>query len=224
MTVDAPAPVRIELLSDVAVATLDDGKANALSFDVIAGLKSALDTATEARRPLVVAGTDRSFCGGFDLAVMSSGDRAGISALLTNGAALYRAMCEAPIPVVVACTGHALAGGALLLLSADYRIGRSGDFKIGLNEVRLGIPLPKFAVCLVRHRLDPRCEAAALFAEVATPERAVQIGYLDEVVADPLAAAVDFATEAGKLPAKVFALSKARLRARMLTEIAELGM
>ena len=69
-----------------------------------------------------------------------------ITALFSEGAELYGAMVAAPIPVIVSCTGHALAGGALLLLSADYRIGRNGTYRLGLNETRIGLALPNFAV------------------------------------------------------------------------------
>jgi enoyl-CoA hydratase len=224
MTVGAPSAVRLEIRGDVAVAGLDDGKANALSFGVISGLRDAIRAATSAGRPLVVTGNERSFCAGFDLTVMSGGDRDAITALLTDGAALYRMMCEAPIPVVAACTGHALAGGALVLLSADYRVGPTGQFKIGLNEVRLGIALPRFAAALVRHRLRPGGDAAALFAEIATPQRAVEIGYLDLLAPDPVTVALEFAGRAAAVSGQAFAVTKQRLRAALLAEFAELGL
>ena len=130
----------------VMVTTVDDGKVNALSFEIIAGIRSAIATASEQRRPLVITGRDGCLSAGFDLAVVNSGDEDRITALFTEGAELYGAIVAAPIPVIVSCTGHALAGGALLLLSADYRIGRNGTYRLGLNETRIGMALPNFAV------------------------------------------------------------------------------
>ena len=127
----------------VMVTTVDDGKVNALSFEVMAGMRSAIAAATEQGRPLVISGRDGCFSAGFDLAVVNSGDQDSIVALFVEGAELYKAIVTAPIPVIASCTGHALAGGALLLLSADYRIGRNGTYRLGLNEVRIGLALAK---------------------------------------------------------------------------------
>jgi hypothetical protein len=124
----------------VLVASIDDGKVNALSTELVADLRSALALATGRGRPLVITGSDGCFSAGFDLAVMNGGDQQLASALFAEGAQLYREIIEAPVPVVASCTGHALAGGAILLLCADYRIGRAGSYRLGLNEVGIGMP------------------------------------------------------------------------------------
>ena len=83
-----------------------------------------------------------------------------------------------------ACTGHALAGGALVVLTGDYRIGASGEFKIGLNEVTIGMPVPVLAMELARDRLaTSELVRATLLAQIYNPEGAVRAGYLDAVVA-----------------------------------------
>jgi enoyl-CoA hydratase len=204
----------------VAVAAVDDGKVNALSFEIMQGLRSAVATASEQGHPLVITGRDGCLSAGFDLAVVNSGDGDRITALFAEGAALYGAIVAAPIPVIVSCTGHALAGGALLLLSADYRIGRNGSYRLGLNEVRIGLALPNFAVTLAMHRLERRVlTAATMFAEVVAPERAVDMGYLDESADDPLSRACALAKELATLPQDPFVATKRRIRRALHEEL-----
>jgi enoyl-CoA hydratase len=209
----------------VLVATMDDGKVNALSMAVIDGLRSALGVAASRGLPLVIAGRDGCFSAGFDLALIKSDDRDLFVATFAEGALLYREIVEAPIPVVASCPGHALAGGALLLLSADYRIGRVGSYRVGLNEVRIGMALPAFAVVMATHRLERRyLTAATMFAEIVSPERALAMGYFDEVVEDPLPRACSFASELATLPAAAFATTKRRLRRALQQELAALKL
>jgi len=205
----------------VLVATMDDGKANALTFAGVEELQAAVASAIEQACPLVITGRQGTFCAGFDLSVMLSGDLSQVRAILTAGRGLYRAIVEAPIPVIAACGGHALAGGAILLLAADHRIGRAGPYKIGLNEVQIGMGLPEFAVTMARHRLDPRrLTAATCFAEVGTGVRAVEMGYLDELADDPIAAALFLANKLAEFSHDAFALTKSRVRAPLVEALA----
>jgi enoyl-CoA hydratase len=204
----------------VMVTTVDDGKVNALSFEIMQGIRSAIATASGRGRPLVITGRDGCLSAGFDLAVINSGEEDRITALFVEGAELYGAIVAAPVPVIASCTGHALAGGALLLLSADYRIGRNGAYRLGLNEVRIGLALPNFAVTLATHRLERRfLTAATMFAEVVSPERAVDMGYLDESVDDPLPRACALARELATLPQESFAVTKRRIRRALQQEL-----
>jgi enoyl-CoA hydratase len=167
----------------VAVIHLDDGKANAINLDVLAaiekGLVSACDDGASA---VLLVGRPGRFSAGFDLGVMTSGVD-GMRELVTAGAELLMKMFTLPMPVVCACTGHALAMGSLLLLAADVRIGAAGDFKIGLNEVAIGMGLPVFATELARYRLTPAGFNAAVLGDVFDPDGAATVGYLDRVVA-----------------------------------------
>jgi enoyl-CoA hydratase len=207
-------------LDGVMVTTVDDGKVNALTFELMEGLRSAIATASGRGRPLVITGRDGCLSAGFDLAVVNGGEEERITALFTEGAELYGAIVAAPIPVIVSCTGHALAGGALLLLSADYRIGRNGTYRLGLNETRIGLALPNFAVTLATHRLERRfLTAATMFAEVVPPERAVDMGYLDESVDEPLSRACALAQELASLPQEAFATTKRRIRRALQQEL-----
>jgi enoyl-CoA hydratase len=208
--------VRYELRDAVAVLRFDDGKANALSSAAIAALGRALDRAEkDEARALALLGRPGRFSAGFDLAVMGQGGEAMLE-LVRSGAELGLRLFEFGCPVVAGCSGHALAMGALLLLCADTRIGADGEFKIGLNEVAIGMPLPLFAIELAKARLSRRhLTRAVAEAEIYAPRGAVDAGWLDRVVA-PEALAGEVLTEAvrlGALDARAHAASKRSLRA-----------
>lgn len=209
------ALVRYTLTDGIAVLAMDDGKANALSMAMIDAVLAALDRAAGEAKAVVLSGRPGRFCAGFDLRVMMSGPDAAV-ALLTRGADLLLRLFEYPLPLVIAATGHALAGGALVVLTGDVRLGVAGDdVKVGLNEVAIGLPVPLLAMELARARLSTTAlTAATLFAQIYTPTGAVEAGYLDRVVAaDELeAAAVAEAQRLGGLPRAAYAGTKARLR------------
>ena len=167
----------------VAVLTMDDGKANSVSAAMIEALDAAFERARTEARAVVLAGRPGKFSAGFDLRVMMSGPAA-VRGLVVAGGEMLMRLYEHPQPVVIACTGHALAAGVLLVAIGDTRIGISGDFKIGLPEVKNSMPVPIFAHELARDRLDPReLTAAVLHARVYDPDGACRAGWLDRVVA-----------------------------------------
>jgi enoyl-CoA hydratase len=206
---------------DVALITMDDGKVNALSHAMIDALQGALDRAERDARAVVLAGRAGFFCAGFDLGSMTAGlDSA--RALVEAGSELNLRLILHPQPVVAACTGHALAAGALLLLSADSRIGTQGKFKIGLNEVAIGLRLPVFAAELARDRLSKRhFLAAAVHARLYDPDGARDAGFLDRVEAAEAAveAAVAAAQSLSELDMKSLAETKRILRGPMVERV-----
>ena len=206
----------------VAVITLDDGKANALSHEVLDDLAGSLDHAeSDDAGAVVLAGRPGRFSAGFDLSVMTAGEDQ-MRALVTKGARVLNRLFVHPAPVVVACTGHALAAGALLVLTGDVTIGADGDFKIGLNEVAIGMGLPRFAVELARFRLDASGLNAALLGQVHDPVDAGRVGYLDHVVpADAVVGdAIAAARRLAQLRTGAVAHTKQRLRGAIAEEIA----
>jgi enoyl-CoA hydratase len=175
--------VRFALHDDVAVLHVDDGKANAFSFALIDALHAALDRAEKEAKAVAWIGRAERFSGGFDLGVMRGGDVAAVGRLVGAGGRLALRLYESPLPIVIGCTGHALAMGAVALLAADLRVGPIGDFKIGLNEVAIGLRLPIFAVELARERLSKRhFTPATVLGHVYDPADAVDVGYLDATV------------------------------------------
>lgn len=209
-------PVRYELRGAVALLTMDDGKANALNDAMLEGLRAGLGRARQEAKSVVLAGRADRFSAGFDLRVLAESVDAA-SALVARGAELLLSIYTHPQPVVAACTGHAIAGGAVMLLCCDRRIGAAGDFKIGLTEVRIGMPMPLFVSSLARDRLTHRrFEEAVLGARVYDPPEAAQVGFLDEVVeADAVSAAVERAAEWGELSGAAYASTKKSIRTHL---------
>lgn len=214
-------PLTYVLEGTTAIVRMDDGKANALSVEMIDALLAALERAEREASAIVLTGRPDRFCAGFDLKVMMSGPDAA-TALLRRGADLLMKLYALPLPLVVACTGHALAGGALVVLTGDYRIGAAGAFRIGLNEVAIGLPVPVLAMELARDRLAPAAlPRATLLAQIYGPEDAVAAGYLDEVVpADALLErAKQEAARIGAYSRQAFRGTKERLRGRTIAYI-----
>ena len=174
--------VDYQLNSGIATLTLSNGKVNALSPEVIAELHQALDRAEQDKAVVVLTGQAGIFSAGYDLRVMQASlDSA--RGLVELGSTLCQRLLMHPYPVVMACSGHAVAKGAFLLLCADYRIGVSGDFQLGLNEVRIGMPMHAAGICLAQGRLAPSfVQRAVINAEMFSPSVAVTASFLDEVV------------------------------------------
>jgi enoyl-CoA hydratase len=174
--------VSYRLDQSIATITVDDGKVNALSPAMQAQIHGALDRATADRAVVVLTGRTGVWSGGFDLAVLRSGGEAALG-MVRGGFALAERLLAFPRPVVVACTGHAVAMGAFLLLSADYRIGATGPYKITANEVAIGLAMPQAAIEICRQRLSPaHLHRALVLAEVYAPDDAVAGGWLDRTV------------------------------------------
>jgi enoyl-CoA hydratase len=221
-------PVTYTLQDHVAVVTFDDGKANVYSHEVLDALAVSLDRAEadpDARAVLLVGRPGR-FSAGFDLATMTAGPESMRSLVAAGGRFVAKLLLE-PLPVVAACTGHALAAGALVLLAADHRVGAAGEWKIGLNEVAIGMPLPTWAVELARYRMPPSEFDRIVLGQTGGPEEAKTAGFLDRVV-DPddlLAEAAAAAAGLAELNGAAVAGTKTRARAevanRMLTGMDE---
>ena len=174
--------VPYSLLDGVATLTLTNGKVNAMSPAVIADLNAALDQAEADQAVVILTGQPGILSGGYDLKVMVSSPQAALD-LVASGSALARRMLAHPQPIIVACPGHAIAKGAFLLLSADYRIGVEGTFQIGLNEVKIGMTMHQVGIALARDRLSPAVfQRSVNNAEMFSPQGALQAGFLDQVV------------------------------------------
>jgi len=213
--------VHYEQQGAVAHLQMDDGKANALSEAMVAELRDALTRAEKEASAVVLSGRPDRFCAGFDLKVMMS-SREAAQKLLRTGADLLMRIYGSPLPIVVACTGHALAAGALVLLTADVRIGAAGAFRIGLNEVAIGMPVPVLAMELARDRIaTTELGRATLRAQIYAPEEAARVGYLDEVLApaDLAVRAREEAARLGGLSPMAFRATKKRLRRKTIDHI-----
>lgn len=174
--------VTYELDGDIATITLDDGKVNVLSRSTLAAINAAFDRAEADGAVVVLTGRDGLFSAGFDLAVLNAGGTDAVD-MLREGFELAARILAFPTPVVIACTGHAIAMGVFLLLSGDYRVGAAGPYRITANEVAIGLTMPRAAVEICRQRLTPaHFNRAVVLAELFTPADAVDAGFLDRVV------------------------------------------
>ncbi len=210
-----------EIDDGVAIATLDDGKANAVGHALIDGLNEVLDRSEQDDLAVVIVGREGLFSAGFDLKEFEKGpDAAG--ALVDKGARLFLRLFSHPQAVVAACTGHAIAAGAFLLLAADTRLGVPGDFKIGLNETAIGMTLPVFALELASSRLSRRhLQPAVVQARLFAPEEAVDAGFLDQL-STPAALRGDAIAEArrlGEYQTSAYGGNKRLIRAAALERI-----
>jgi enoyl-CoA hydratase len=214
-------PIGYRLEGTVAALGFDDGKANALSPVAVDGLNAALDRAEKEAGAVLLTGRPGRFSAGFDLSTMKAGPDV-VRGLVSAGAELLLRLYESPLPIVAACSGHAVAMGAVLLLGSDFRIGAAGDFKIGLNEVAIRMTLPVFAVEIARDRLSRRhFQRAVIQAEIYGPDGAVDAGYLDRVVpAERLAEeAMAEAERLAGLPRRAFSETKRRVRGESIERI-----
>ena len=213
--------VQYRLEDGIARIQLDDGKANALSSELIGSIEEAFDRAESESRAVMVAGREGRFSAGFDLSQMTSGADAARE-LVTRGAAMLMRIYMFPQPVVVACTGHALAAGALFLLAADTRIGVDGEFKIGLNEVSIGMRLPIFGVELARDRLSKRhLVQSVIQSRLYSGREAVDAGFLDKVVAadQVIETAMEEARRLSELRTGAYGQTKAVVRSEMVERV-----
>lgn len=218
--------VIVERRDAVSVIHVDDGRANAMTFEVIAAIRQAVvdaDADSEVGA-VVLHGRPGRFSAGFDLSVVQGDDPQAVRNLVSDGGDLAHLMYGCGVPVVAACTGHAIAMGALLLLACDVRIGADTESKVGLSEVAIGMALPDWAITLAVDRLSRRhLQRAVANARLTPPAEAVNVGFLDEVVPadDVLDRAVAVAADlAATLHPKAYAVTVASMRGRMLALMA----
>lgn len=214
--------VTYELADGIATITIDDGRANALTPSLLVELDEAVDRAEADGAVVLLTGRPGRFSGGFHLPTLTAFTLESAD-LLKAGFDLSHRLLSFPRPVVIASTGHAIAMGAFLLLSADHRIGIDDPaHKIGATEVAIGMAMPWAAVEVLRQRLTrSHFERATLLAEVFAPAAAVEAGFLDEVVPEDRLAerAREVAARLASLDAKAHVVTKERARRAMLDDL-----
>lgn len=163
----------------IATITMDDGKVNALSPEMLAEIVAQFERAEKEGAIVVLTGAGQTFSAGFDVRC----EQQRWPEMVAAGAILAERMMSFPTPVVVACNGNAIAMAAFLLLSADHRVGARGQFRIGLNEVAIGLTIPWFGIEIARHRLTrPYFDRCTIAGTLLGPEEAKTAGFLDEIV------------------------------------------
>lgn len=208
-------------VGNYAIIGINNGKANAISHEVIDGINISLDQAEKEDKVVILTGSSGIFSGGFDLKVMTKSPESA-KELVLKGSKLSLRMLSFPMPIIIACNGHAIAKGAFLLLSADYRIGVEGDFKIGLNEVMIGMTMHHAGIAIANARLSAiYLNRSVNNAEIYSPKNAVKAGFLDEIVPESelISTAIKVAGMFGKLNSKAHAETKIRVRKHHLENL-----
>ncbi len=211
-------------LSDgIATLTLDDGKANVMSLRMLQALDAALRRAAADKAAVVLSGRPGMFSGGFDLNVFKQGSPRDQYQMLEAGARITETLLSYPLPLVVACSGHAIAMGVFVLLCGDVRLGvDTPGMRIQANEVQIGLTLPRFAIEVCRQRLSPaQLNLTTITARPYAPLDAVAAGFLDQAVpADELAAAARAtASRLLQLNLPAYTATKLRLRQPVLAAL-----
>ncbi len=210
-----------EVQDKVALVRMDDGGNNVVSPAMIRDLHAALDDAERSASVLVLTGREQVFSAGFDLRVIKRGNPVETLQMLLGGFRLAARLLAFPTPVVIACNGHAVAMGAFLLLTGDYRFWSKGDYRIATNEVAIGLTVPRAGLQICRQRLTPAAlTRATLLAEDWYGDAALLAGFVDQRVEPDalLESAMRYARDL-TLDATAHAQSKARLRRRELATL-----
>jgi enoyl-CoA hydratase len=211
-----------ELRDRIATITMDDGKVNAFSIPMLQAVHAAFDRAERDGAIVVLTGREGYFSAGFDLKVFAGGDVAAVIEMLTLGATLAERILSFATPVITACSGHTVAAGAFMTLAADMRIGVDGPYRIGLNEVKIGLTVPWFVIELARRRLNPaHFDRAVVSATMHSPAEAVTAGFFDRIVPanELLTASLAAAAELAELNAAAHTATKLRVRGDSLKAI-----
>lgn len=206
--------VTYHLADRIARIVIDDGKRNAMSPATLRQLHQAFERAQGEAAAVTLTGRPGVFSAGFDLQVFARRNPDEIHDMVRLGAELALRIYSFPLPVVAGCTGHAYPMGAFLMLASDYCIGTHGEYQIGLNEVAIGLAIPRFAVELTRATLTPPYFNRIVTGDMLDPGEAWDAGFVDNLVdAGDLDAAVQ--ARAAALAARdtnAYRLTKSRIR------------
>src|SRR5271169_4984997 len=205
---------------EVRELRLNRPPANALSPELIGALEQALESASSTgARALVLSGSPGLFSAGLDVPLLLTLDRLAMAALWRDFYGLLKALAGSPIPIAAAITGHAPAGGTVLPLLCDWRVGAQGDFKLGLSEVQVGIVLPPIILSALRRQVGPRqAERLAVTGVLISLQEALSIDLVDELasVEHVVSRALEWCQGVLALPAEAMAATRANARADLV--------
>lgn len=220
-----PGPVTYSRSGPISHIVMNDGKANVMSAAMLNALLAAFDEAERDNAIVVLSARGKHFSGGFDLGVFATGSAEEQYLMVKAGAELALRILSFPLPVVAACHGNAFPMGAFLIMASDHRIAAEGDYRIGMNEVAIGITPPRFAIELARQRLLPAyLSRTVVTGEMFGPAEAVTAGFFDRLVpaADLARAAEETALAISKISLANHAVAKQRLRGEAIAKIRQL--
>lgn len=213
--------------SNAMILTIDHGAVrelqlnrppvNALSPELISSLRQAVASAApDGARALVLSGAAGRFSAGLDVPLLLTLDRPAIAGLWREFYELLRALALSPIPIAAAITGHATAGGTVLPIFCDFRVAAQGDWKLGLNEVQVGLMLPPVILSGLRRLVGAhQAERLAVGGLLISPEEAARIGLVDELdrLDHVVGRAIEWSRGLLALPVDAMAVTRRRARA-----------
>ena len=204
--------VKIEEHDDVALLRLDNKVSNAISTTMVENLSDAVNRIKTEFRGLVLAGGEKFFSIGFNLPELLKLDRSGMTEYFYSFNKVVLDIFTLPMPTACAITGHAIAGGTILASSCDYRFMASGRKLMGLNEIKLGVPVPYLSDLMLRQIVGDRAATQMIYlGEFIEPDKALSIGMADEVLSQNEVEnrALEKITELAALPRQAFTAIKA---------------
>lgn len=214
--------VSVEPSENVAVVRIDRPPANALDIELGSELLATAENLTRSQPDaVVITGRDGFFSAGLDLNLVPTLDAESQLEMVVGVNRLVAAWYGLPCPVVAGVNGHAIAGGLVIALCADYRVG-SQQGKLGLTETRVGVPYPANALAVVTAELSaPVARLLVLRANLIDPRDALALGVVDEITARDavMGKALEMAAELGDMPSDAYATVKAQLRGPALAEM-----
>lgn len=197
-------PITLDKRDGATVVRMDDGKVNALSLDFLGELGDRIDEALATGQPVVLAGNGKAFSAGLDLEEVPTLDEDGLRTLFDRFEGVVQPILEAPVPVVAAVDGFAIAGGAIVALACDFRVAHP-EAEIGATELEIGIPFPPTDLDLFTERLPARTVRQTILDPRRTSgQEALSLGWVDVLDEDPLEAAVAAAGRLGGTNAAAF--------------------
>jgi enoyl-CoA hydratase len=204
--------VNVSIADGIADVLLSRPKVNAMSQALLRETRAAFERLAEdtSVKAALVRAEGNAFSAGLDLREVTSLDEPGLASFLDDFDAAFRAAFRFPKPLAAAVQGHAVAGGLVLAMCADFIAFGAGDFKVGLTELAVGVPFPRVALEIVRHATPKRAFRTLVFeAGTWSPSEVFAMGIGDVLGTDPAAEARRWLVAACSRPAETFRIVKA---------------
>ena len=218
---------KIEHENGIVELRLARPPANALNLALVQALHQAIESAARSGgRALIMSGVEGMFSAGLDVPELLKLDPAAMSTFWREFIELLRAIALSPLPIAAAITGHSPAGGAVLAIFCDTRIASRGEFKIGLNEVRVGLPVPAVIYAALKRLVGARqAERLCLHGLLISPDEALRVGLVDQVlpVEQVIPAALEWCRSLLQLPSQAVTATRKLARADLVALFSEHG-
>tara|TARA_B100001113_G_C20902179_1_gene531868 strand:+ start:69 stop:773 length:705 start_codon:yes stop_codon:yes gene_type:complete len=197
--------------NDISIIKLDDGKANAFSYDMLSQVNELLTKVPRDSGALVITGREGLFSGGFDLKTLATGDMEKITKMVQLGYRLLLELFSFDRPIVAAVSGHSIALGLFVTCSADYRIAIDGKYVCQANEVRNNMDIPTQIMEIIKARVNKKYFYSAVYhSDAYSVQESIEVGYIDEVVSEDqfMQRVMEKAKELATLPHPFYANTK----------------